>query len=154
MDAVISVSTANGGARREQALTAAQIIMIDCSSSMGGEKIAEAKRATTAAVDLLRDVVGFAVVAGTTSAQMVYPVQHRMALASPATKDEARAAIRQLLANGGTAIGAWLDLANTLLAGQTAQVKHAILLTDGHNVHQQPHELDTTLQRCRGGFVC
>src|SRR5215470_6340599 len=153
MDAVISVST-TGGAHLGPAPTAAQVIMIDCSSSMGGEKIAEAKRATTAAVDLLRDVVGFAVVAGTTSAQMVYPVQHRMALASPATKDEARAAIRQLLANGGTAIGAWLDLANTLLAGQTAQVKHAILLTDGHNVHQQPHELDATLERCRDRFVC
>lgn len=154
MDAVILVSAADGGARREPAPTAAQVIMIDCSSSMAGEKIAEAKRATAAAVDLLRDDVAFAVVAGTTSARMVYPAHHRMALASPETKDEARAEIRQLLANGGTAIGTWLDLANTLLASQAAQVKHAILLTDGHNVHQQPHELDATLERCRGRFEC
>jgi len=154
MDAVISVSTADGGARGEPALTAAQVIMIDCSGSMGGEKIAEAKRATTAAVDLLRDGVAFAVVAGTTHARMVYPAHHRMALAAPTTKDEARAAIRQLLADGGTAIGSWLELANTLLAGQAAQVKHAILLTDGHNLHQQPHELDATLERCRSRFVC
>lgn len=151
MDAVISVSAAG---MLHEPPTAAQVIMIDCSSSMGGEKIAEAKRATTAAVDLLRDGVAFAVVAGTTHARMVYPVHHRMALASPETKDEARTAIRQLLANGGTAIGTWLELANTLLAGQTAQVKHAILLTDGHNVHQQPHELDATLEYCRGRFVC
>lgn len=154
MDAIISVSTTGGGARHEPALTAAQVIMIDCSSSMGGEKITEAKRATALAVDLLRDGVAFAVVAGTTSARMVYPADHRMVLATSATRDEARAAIRQLLADGGTAIGTWLELANTLLAGQHAKVKHAILLTDGHNLHQQPHELDATLQRCRGRFVC
>ncbi|MEJ2856028.1 MULTISPECIES: VWA domain-containing protein [unclassified Saccharothrix] len=151
IDAVISVSTA--GQRRGAAPTAAQVIMIDCSSSMADGKIVEAKRATTVAVDMLNDGVAFAIVAGTETAHMVYP-SAGMVTASPASKEEARQAIRKLRASGGTAIGSWLELANKLLVAQEAEIKHAILLTDGHNQHEQPYELAATLQRCRDHFVC
>ncbi|MCE6998391.1 VWA domain-containing protein [Saccharothrix sp. S26] len=152
IDAVISVSTA--AKRRGPAPTAAQVIMIDCSSSMGDDKIVEAKRATAVAVDMLNDEVAFAIVAGTRTARVVYPPTGGMVPASPVTKEEARKAIRELRASGGTAIGTWLDLANRLLAAQDAEIKHGILLTDGHNEHQQPHELDAVLRQCRDRFVC
>ncbi len=152
VDAVISVSTAQK--RRGPAPTAAQVIMIDCSSSMGDDKIVEAKRATALAVDMLNDGVAFAIVAGTRTARVVYPPIGGMVAASPVTKEEARKAIRELRPSGGTAIGTWLELANRLLAAQDAEIKHGILLTDGHNQHQQPHELDATLRRCRDRFVC
>jgi hypothetical protein len=77
-----------------------------------------------------------------------------MARSSPETRLAAKNAVRRLTANGGTAIGAWIDLANVLLAGQRVEVKHAILLTDGHNEHQKPHELAAALRRCGNGFVC
>ena len=96
MDAVISVRASGDGVSSGSAPTAAQVIMIDCSGSMGGEKITEAKRATTVAVELLRDEVAFAVVAGTTSARMVYPPNKTMVPASPVTRAEAKAAIRTL----------------------------------------------------------
>ncbi|MFC0104978.1 vWA domain-containing protein [Kibdelosporangium aridum] len=152
IDAVVSVSASGG--RRGPAITAAEVIMIDCSSSMEGEKIIEAKRATNQAIDLLRDEVAFAVVAGTTEARMVYPANQALMAASPATRADAREAVRRLVARGGTAIGTWLDLANELFRGEQADIKHAILLTDGHNVGQKHEELLATLERCRGNFVC
>src|ERR1044072_7922138 len=123
MDAVVSVS-ALGGGRRAQAPTSAEAIMIDCSGSMEGEKIIEAKRAVNVAIDQLRDEVPFAVVAGNESARMVYPPGETMVPASPVTRAEAKSAIRKLHAEGGTAIGTWLELANVLLAGQDADIKH------------------------------
>lgn len=154
MHAVLSITATGDAVSGGLAPTAAQVIMIDCSGSMGGEKITEARLATTTAVDLLRDEVAFAVVAGTTTARMVYPPTETMVPASKVTRAEARTAIKGLTANGGTAIGTWLELANRLLDGQTEEIKHGILLTDGHNVHQKPHELAATLQRCRGRFGC
>lgn len=152
IDAVISVSTADH--RRGPAPSAAQVIMIDCSGSMGGDKIVEARRATAVAVDMLNDGVAFAVVAGTQTARMVYPATTTMVPSSPKTREEAKKAIRRLTADGGTAIGTWLELASGLLSRQDAEIKHAILLTDGHNQHQEPHELAATLRRCRDKFVC
>ncbi|MBP2327649.1 uncharacterized protein YegL [Kibdelosporangium banguiense] len=153
MDAVVSVSALDGG-RRAHAPTAAEVIMIDCSGSMEGEKIIEAKRAVNVAVDQLRDEVAFAVVAGNSAARMAYPPGETMVPASPVTRAEAKAAIRKLRAEGGTAIGTWLDLGNHLLAGQDADIKHGILLTDGHNIHQRHEDLLATLEQCRGKFVC
>ncbi|MET0234821.1 MAG: VWA domain-containing protein [Kibdelosporangium sp.] len=153
MDAVISVrAVAEAGAAR--AATAAEVIMIDCSGSMEGEKIIEAKRAVKVAIDQLRDEVAFAVVAGNGSARMLYPPGETMVPASPVTRAEAKAALRGLRAEGGTAIGTWLELANTLLTAQDADIKHGILLTDGHNVHQRHEDLLATLEECRGKFVC
>jgi hypothetical protein len=151
MDAVISVS-ASGPAG--EVASVAQVIMIDCSGSMSdGVKLLEAKRAIAVALDTMRDGVAFAIVAGTTTADMVYPRERGMATATAATRAEAKAAVRRLVANGRTRIGTWLELANELLAGQPAQIKHAILLTDGHDTETR-EDLRRVLETCRGRFVC
>src|ERR1051326_8787986 len=82
VDAVVTV-TASGGALTASStapLSAAQVIMVDCSGSMANPvtKIAEAKKATMAAIDTLRDGVQFAVVSGRNDADMVYPHQPRL----------------------------------------------------------------------------
>jgi hypothetical protein len=116
--------------------------------------MAEAKKATATAIDTLRDGVAFAVVGGNAQAHMVYPRERRMVPASAQTRAEAKAVVARLRADGGTAIGRWLDLANRLFAGQDAEVKHAILLTDGQNQHETPEELQRVLEICQGKFVC
>jgi hypothetical protein len=134
----------------------AEIIIIDCSGSMEypHTKIAEARAATAAAVDVVRDGVGFAVVAGTSTAWPVFPPDGSMAVASPATRGAAKQAVAALRANGGTAIGQWLGLARQIFAGYPAQLRHAILLTDGKNQHETPEQLAATLGQCEGIFSC
>jgi von Willebrand factor type A C-terminal domain/von Willebrand factor type A domain len=157
VDAVVTV-TASGGAlaKASAPLSAAQVIMVDCSGSMANPvtKIAEAKKATMAAIDTLRDGVQFAVVSGRNDADMVYPHQPYLVPATDRTREEAKYAVGRLAAAGGTAIGRWLALANTLFASSQAEVKHAILLTDGRNQHETAEQLAATLGSCEGRFIC
>jgi uncharacterized protein YegL len=134
----------------------AAVIMIDCSGSMGDPptKMSEARRATAAAIDALRDGVSFAIVAGTTVATMVYPSTPTLVPATTGRRNSAKQAVKQLNANGGTAMGQWLDLANQIFETSDAEVKHAILLTDGRNQHESVEELTAVLDRCEGQFVC
>ncbi|TDV34884.1 vWA domain-containing protein [Actinophytocola oryzae] len=135
---------------------AAEVIIVDCSGSMHvpRTKLSSAKQATAAAIDTLRDGVEFAVVAGTDEARLVFPYQHGMVVSSPQTRAEAKEAVAKLAANGGTAIGRWLSLADSLFATSTASMRHAILLTDGQNMHETPRQLARTLQEVTGHFVC
>jgi hypothetical protein len=151
MHAVVSVTASGGDA---PAPSAAQVIMLDSSTSMSGNKIDEAKKAAAVAIDTLRDGVAFAIVAGTVNATMLYPAEPLMVPATATTREEARAALRELEADGGTAIGVWLELAAGLLDREPAEIKHAILLTDGRNEHQTLEELRAVLEACRGRFVC
>ena len=157
VDAIVTV-TASGANLRDAAapLSAAQVIMIDTSGSMTSpySKIQEAKRATSVAIDTLRDGVAFAVIAGSAYARMVYPPQPEMVPASAQSRAQAKAAVAGLRAEGGTAIGTWLNLANQLFARQPAEVKHAILLTDGQNQHERPEDLQRVLDACEGRFIC
>jgi hypothetical protein len=162
VDAIVSV-TARGADLRDPATapSAAEVIIVDTSGSMGAgapglrtTKIAEAQRATAVAIDALREGVAFAIVAGTAEATMVYPPQPRLVPADARTRAEAKAAVSRLVADGGTAIGRWLAMANVLFAGHAADIKHAILLTDGRNEHETPAELERTLQSCQGRFLC
>lgn len=135
---------------------AAEVIIVDCSGSMHvpRTKLSSAKQATAAAIDTLRDGVEFAVVAGTDEARLVYPYQHGMVVSSPTTRAEAKEAVAKLAANGGTAIGRWLALADSLFATSAAPMRHAILLTDGQNMHETPRQLARTLEQVTGHFVC
>jgi hypothetical protein len=135
---------------------AAEVIIVDCSGSMHvpRTKLSSAKQATAAAIDTLRDGVEFAVVAGTDEARLVYPYQHGMVVSSPQTRAEAKDAVAKLAANGGTAIGKWLSLADSLFATSSAPMRHAILLTDGQNMHETPRQLANTLDKVTGHFVC
>jgi von Willebrand factor type A C-terminal domain/von Willebrand factor type A domain len=153
MDAAISV-TCTGAAQGGPPPTAAQVIMLDCSTSMYGAKLANAKRATAAAIDTVRDGVAFALVAGTTTGRMAYPATPRMVAASAHTRAQAKAAVRTLSADGGTAIGTWLTLAERLLADRPEQIKHGILLTDGRNEGESAADFEAALRRCQGRFVC
>lgn len=161
VDAIVTVSTAGAGTAPRQAPpgggpSAAVVLMVDCSGSMNHPpaKLLGAREATAAAVRTLRDGVAFAVIAGTHKAAEVYPGGGRLAVAGPATRAEAAAALRGLTASGGTAIGSWLRLARRLLDGCPAPVRHGLLLTDGRNEHEEPGQLRRALEECAGHFTC
>ncbi|MEU4032499.1 vWA domain-containing protein [Streptomyces collinus] len=139
-----------------QGPSAAVAIMVDCSGSMDypPTKMRNARDATAAAVDTLRDGVHFAVIAGTHVAKEVYPGGGRLAVADATTREQAKQALRRLSAGGGTAIGTWLRLADRLLSSADVAIRHGILLTDGRNEHESPEDLRAALDACAGRFTC
>lgn len=144
------------GAPAGAAPGAAVVIMLDCSGSMDQPpaKMRNAREATAAAIDTIRDGVAFGVIAGTHRATEVYPGGGAAAIAGPGTREAAKSALRRLHASGGTAIGGWLRLADRVLSGTGAAVRHAILLTDGRNEHEDPALLRAALDACAGRFTC
>jgi len=144
------------GAAGSTAGAAAEIIIIDCSGSMEypHTKIVAARAPTAAAIDVVRDGAGFAVVAGTSTAWPVFPADGTMAIAGPASRAAAKQAVAGLRANGGTAIGQWLELARQIFTAHPAALRHAILLTDGKNQHETPEELAAAISRCESVFSC
>ncbi|AWK08704.1 hypothetical protein DDQ41_06945 [Streptomyces spongiicola] len=148
-----SASAASPPGRRTDA---AVVVMVDCSGSMDypPTKMRNARDATAAAVDTLRDGTAFAVVSGTHMAAEVYPGGGRLAAADATTRARAKEALRGLSAGGGTAIGTWLRLADRLLGGADVPIRHGILLTDGRNEHERPEDLRAVLDACAGRFTC
>ncbi len=151
-DAAGSSGTGPGGADAP----GAEIIIIDCSGSMEypHTKIAEARAATAAAVDVIRDGTWFAVIAGTNLAWPVFPADGSMAVAGAASRAAARQAVAGLRAGGGTAIGQWLALARQIFTACPATLRHCILLTDGKNQHEAPEQLAAAISLCEGVFSC
>ncbi|MBT8226991.1 MAG: VWA domain-containing protein [Dactylosporangium sp.] len=154
MDAIITVAAETGGGARPSGARTAEVIMIDCSGSMGDGKLTAAKAASGVALDTLRDGVEFAIIAGTHTAWMVYPDTPGTVVASAATRSAAKAHIARLRADGGTAMGTWLKLASTVLGNDPGQIRHAILLTDGENEHETPQQFEQALAGCSGRFTC
>ncbi|WP_441249895.1 VWA domain-containing protein [Kitasatospora sp. McL0602] len=163
VNAIVTVS-ATGAAPGAQArlsvgaagADAAVVIMVDCSGSMDypATKLRNARSATAAAIDTLRDGVAFAVVAGNHEAREIYPGNGILATASELTRQEARQALRKITASGGTAIGSWLTLADQLfLSRPEIAIRHGILLTDGKNEHEKPAALQKVLDRVTGRFT-
>ncbi|MER5262087.1 vWA domain-containing protein [Actinosynnema sp. NPDC002837] len=154
MDAVLTVSGQGvvGGAAAPEV---AQVIAIDCSGSMSypQKKMASAQRATSAAIDALRDGALFAVIEGTQAARVVYPAGPRLVAATAETRRAAKNAVRQLRAGGGTRMGEWLELARGLLSGHPTAVRHVIMLTDGQN-NPGDSKLDQELVACSRVFTC
>jgi hypothetical protein len=134
----------------------AEIIIVDCSGSMGNpwSKIAEARTATSAAVDVIRDGVAFAVIAGTQEAAAVFPEDGSLAVAGPQTREAAKKAVAGLRPGGGTAIGVWLRLAHQMFGSYPAGLRHVILLTDGKDEHESSADLDEAIRLCEGVFSC
>lgn len=147
---------AGSGATGAAPTGVSEVIMVDCSSSMAypRDKINAAKQATAAAIDALRDGVHFAVIAGTDLAEMVYPKTEQLIELTSRTRLIAKATVDGLQAKGGTAIGQWLALANRLFAARPDDIRHGLLLTDGRNEHEKPHQLDAVLAACQGRFTC
>ncbi|MEU3839132.1 VWA domain-containing protein [Streptomyces sp. NPDC028635] len=167
VNAIVTVTATGGGTigsavsaphlfTAGQGPSAAVAIMVDCSGSMDypPTKMRNARDATAAAIDTLRDGVHFAVVGGTHVATEVYPGGGRLAVADATTREQAKQALRRLSAGGGTAIGTWLRLAETLLSSADVAIRHGILLTDGRNEHESPADLKAALEHCAGRFTC
>ncbi|QBJ90561.1 VWA domain-containing protein [Streptomyces seoulensis] len=156
VNAIVTVTAKGGGAPAGPGAPAAVVLMVDCSGSMDHPptKMRNARDATAAAVDTLRDGTHFGIVDGTHVAREVYPGGGRLAVADPTTRAQAKQALRRLRAGGGTAIGTWLRLADRLLAGADVSIRHGILLTDGRNEHESAAELKDTLDACAGRFTC
>ncbi|MER6284044.1 vWA domain-containing protein [Streptomyces sviceus] len=167
VNAIVTVTSTGGGTigsavgaphlwTAGQGPSAAVAIMVDCSGSMDypPTKMRNARDATAAAIDTLRDGVHFAVIGGTHVAKEVYPGGGRLAVADATTRDQAKQALRRLSAGGGTAIGTWLRLADRLLSSADVAIRHGILLTDGRNEHESPEDLKASLDSCAGRFTC
>lgn len=161
VNAVITVtaatgSSAGGPAGPAKAAEAAEVIMIDMSGSMNypPAKFRAAQHATEVAIDCIRDGVWFAIIAGTKLAHQIYPQPGWLVPASGETRSDAKAAVSRLEAQGGTAIGAWLNLANQLFATRPNAIHHAILLTDGKDESETPGELARILAASEGRFQC
>ncbi|MFJ3418573.1 VWA domain-containing protein [Streptomyces sp. NPDC086082] len=167
VNAIVTVTSTGGGTigspvaaphlySAGQGPDAAVAIMVDCSGSMDypPTKMRNARDATAAAIDTLRDGVHFAVIGGTHVAKEVYPGGGRLAVADARTRDQAKQALRKLSAGGGTAIGTWLRLADRLLSSADVSIRHGIVLTDGRNEHEAPEDLMAALDSCAGRFTC
>jgi hypothetical protein len=167
VNAIVTVTATGGGTIGSAAAaphlyppgegpSAAVVLMVDCSGSMDypPAKMRNARDATAAAIDALRDGVNFAVVGGTHVAKEVYPGGGALAVADAGTREQAKQALRKLSAGGGTAIGTWLRLADRLLASADVAIRHGILLTDGRNEHESPQDLKAALDACAGRFTC
>ena len=167
VNAIVTVTSTGGGTVGSavaaphlyspgQGPDAAVAIMVDCSGSMDypPTKMRNARDATAAAIDTLRDGVHFAVIGGTHIAKEVYPGNGRLAVADATTRDQAKQALRKLSAGGGTAIGTWLRLADRLLSSADVSIRHGIVLTDGRNEHESPEDLKAALDACAGRFTC
>ena len=137
--------------------SAAEVILIDTSGSMGRRGVMEAGHAAKAALNEIVDGTLFAVVSGNGTAQIVYPYAHQGALAvmSSHTRTEAHRAVEGLRAQGGTAMGTWLTLARQIFETVPhVTKKHAILLTDGVNEGETAASLQAAIQSCIGAFQC
>jgi Mg-chelatase subunit ChlD len=143
---------------------AAEVIVLDCSGSMGSPwlKMEAARVATGKAIDRLRDGTWFAIVAGTSFARLVYPDRGMvdgepvlgLAYASPATRAAAKEAVGRLTAGGGTAISHWLAMARGLFETRPGAINHCLLLTDGQDEGEERAALTGELERCLGRFEC
>ncbi|CAM5694479.1 VWA domain-containing protein [Streptomyces fumanus] len=167
VNAIVTVSATGGGTVGSavaaphlyspgEGPSAAVALMVDCSGSMDypPTKMRNARDATAAAIDTLRDGVHFCVIGGTHVAKEVYPGGGRLATADATTRQQAKQALRKLSAGGGTAIGSWLRLADRLLNSADVAIRHGILLTDGRNEHESPEALRAALDACAGRFTC
>lgn len=149
--------TGAGGAGQSGAGDAGEIIVVDTSRSMEAAGVAAAQYAAAAALDQILDGVWFAIVAGNHQARLCYPDGYSAAMVrmNGQTRQAAKDSLRQLRADGGTAMGTWLLAASQLFDTVPSLVqKHVILLTDGENQHESPEQLTRSINTVRGRFQC
>jgi hypothetical protein len=157
VNAIVTVTSAGSAAGGMTGpASAAEIIIVDCSLSMAmpWTKLTQARRATAAAIDVIRDGTAFAVVAGAGRAWALYPERGGLAIADAHTREAAKRSVRRLYPHSSTAIGQWLRLACELFHTREDTLRHAILLTDGQNVGESPEDLAAAIELCVGVFSC
>ena len=158
MHAIVTVTAAGAGSSVlapavDSGDGRAELIIVDTSGSMNGKKLREAKAATAAAIDSIPDGVRFGVISGTETAEVVFPKRPPLPAASQSSRREAKRTVAKLQATGGTAIGAWIQLAAQVFATERG-IKHAILLTDGKNESEDEEAFQRALDVVRGQFPC
>ena len=157
VNAIVTIRCSGAGAAgRTGSGNAGEIIAVDTSGSMGLANMEAAKQAAMIALDNILDGTYFAVVAGNHKAYLAYPMVQTGAGMVPMdarTRAEAKRAISFFRAEGGTAMGTWLNLCKALFdsIGNLAN-KHVILLTDGENHNETIEQLDQALANCAGHF--
>jgi Mg-chelatase subunit ChlD len=124
--------------------------VIDVSESMAGERIEAVRVAAETAIGLLDDGQDFFVVTFSDSAEV--PVLPKAA--TPAAKEHATKAVRNLRADGGTAMSQGLAVARSVFTQAPDSIRQCIFLTDGKNESERPSEVDLELNRCAGMFTC
>ncbi|MDQ1287590.1 MAG: hypothetical protein QG622_1155 [Actinomycetota bacterium] len=156
--AVVAVTCAGAGAAGQApGADVAEIIIVDTSGSMQGDRIGAAKAGAAAAIDQILDGTWFAVIAGTDGATRAFPYSNAtspMVRMEPGARAAAKQAVSQLVAGGGTAMGTWLRLAARLFDVVPAAQRHAILLTDGKNQSETTVALQTSIREVTGRFQC
>jgi hypothetical protein len=157
--AIVSVTCSGAGeAGRGSEGDAAEIVVVDTSGSMAGDKIRAAQEAAAAAIDQILDGTWFAIVVGTDGADRLFPYPNAaspMVRMEPGARQAAKQAVGRLSAGGGTAIGSWLRLTKRLFQSvpQVTQ-RHAILLTDGQNQSETEAVLQAAIREAQGIFQC
>ena len=157
VNAIVTVTSAGSAADGMTGpASAAEIIIVDCSLSMATpwKKLIQARQATAAAIDVIRDGTAFAVVAGAGRAWPLYPKRGGLAIADAHTREAAKRSVRRLYPHPNTAIGLWLRLAYELFQTREDTLRHAILLTDGQNVGESSADLAAAIELCTGVFSC
>ena len=153
VNAIVTV-TSTGSATGRRTTGATEVIIVDASGSMQAEgRMAAARQAAKAAVTCLDDGVHFAIIAGVSTAQQLFPAPGQLAVSSPQSRADAIRSIDRLQASGGTAMGAWLKLAAQLFAQRPGDIAHAIMLTDGDNGEHAGY-LEKVLESIGGKFQC
>lgn len=105
----------------------ALILIIDKSGSMAGERIEMAKQAASGAINLLSPSDYAGVIVFDSNASWVAPLQ------SIQNRYSIQQAISGIQASGGTDLGPAMQLAVRELHAVPAQIKHVIVLSDGHS---------------------
>ena len=159
--AVVTVTCTGAGTASQSAGGVGELLIIDTSGSMESpaSKIREARLAAAAALDEIADGTWFAIINGTSEAHLAFPNVRRnelpMALMTAETRKAAKAVVKRLSANGGTAIGSWIELATTVFrAVPDLAQRHAILMTDGRNESESSRELQAAVRAAQGVFQC
>jgi len=153
--AVVTVACSGAGEAGTSGGAAAEVLIIDTSGSMREPrtKISSARKAAAVAIDAIADGTFFAVIAGASTAEVLFPTENEMVRADARSKKAASDAVAHLDANGGTAIGAWLECADGLFESSGAAKRHAILLTDGKN-GEEDRDFQVYLENVSGRFQC
>jgi hypothetical protein len=157
VQAVVEVTCTDAGRAGAQGAVG-EIIIIDTSGSMQGDRIDAARLAAVAAVAEIPEGTWFAVISGTNEARLAYgnfQAGSNQALVemTPATRQAAIDAVRGLWASGGTAIGSWLRTAAYMFGASNVVQRHALLLTDGKNGEPEG-ALEQALDAATGVFQC
>ncbi|MBC7475396.1 MAG: VWA domain-containing protein [Candidatus Sericytochromatia bacterium] len=127
------------------------IYILDVSGSMNEhDKLNHAKIALRQSLSLLPSTASFSIIVFNTSAKLLIP----LCQVSEDSIAKAQKAVKEVVANGGTAMSTALVLANKQFKSSSNTIKIAQFLTDGENDTNDSKLLLNVLDSCKGVFQC